>query len=390
MAASENRIDIGNYREINVDVARLEMEFKKDKCRGKSNFTRARNKLLSLIDNEEGPSRRAIDEACRKMDSCMDIVLELLSNFSDFYIENNELQKSQKIISEMERIEEEFHSAHEAKRDYLDSQKDDRSSIFSIDLREKMNIWDSRSETDRKQTTLTEVAQTNNEVTSSNLKIHKNSMFPMTLKETPIRRYPVSSELERNTHEHGPLQSDGLPSSGRHLLSDTVPGNQDWNAECESTVGKQEVESSGVHATAASFQQHHEAKHATSPLSNQEMPSIGQDLWRQLKRVQIPVFAGDKRTYSNWKAAFQACIDSAPATPEYKLLQLRQYLAGEALKSIENLGHSAVAYQAAKERLERKFGGKRRQIATWTSWSGFSIYDSEMLGISNSLLICWT
>ena len=228
-----------------------------------------------------------------------------------------------------------------------------------------MNIWDSRSETDRKQTTLTEVPQTNNEVTSSNLKIHKNSMLPMTFKETPIRRYPVSSELERNTHEHGPLQSEGLPNSGRHLLSDTVPRNQDWNAECKSTIGKQEVESSGVHATAASFQQHYEAKHATSPLSNQETPSIGQNLWRQLKHVQIPVFAGDKRTYSNWKAAFQACIDSAPATPEYKLLQLRQYLAGEALKSIENLGHSAVAYQAAKERLERKFGGKRRQIAIY-------------------------
>ena len=81
--------------------------------------------------------------------------------------------------------------------------------------------------------------------------------------------------------------------------------------------------------------------------------------------MQVPVFAGDKRTYSNWKAAFQACIESAPATPEYKLLQLRQYLTGEALKSIENLGHSAVAYQAAKERLDRKFGGKRRQIAIY-------------------------
>ena len=58
-----------------------------------------------------------------------------------------------------------------------------------------------------------------------------------------------------------------------------------------------------------------------------------------------------------------ACIDKAPATPEYKLLQLRQYLSGEALKTIESLGHSGYAYEAAKERLERKFGGKRRQIA---------------------------
>ena len=95
------------------------------------------------------------------------------------------------------------------------------------------------------------------------------------------------------------------------------------------------------------------------------VPSIGQNLWRQLKRVQIPVFTGDKRTYQRWKAVFLACIDTAPATGQYKLLQLRQYLSGEALKVIENLGHSATAYEAAKERLERKYGGKRRQIAIY-------------------------
>ena len=92
---------------------------------------------------------------------------------------------------------------------------------------------------------------------------------------------------------------------------------------------------------------------------------IGQDLWKQLKRVTIPVFSGEKKTYQNWKAAFTACVDQAPATAEYKLLQLRQCLAGEALKAIESLGHSAAAYQAAKERLERKFGGQRRQIALY-------------------------
>ena len=91
--------------------------------------------------------------------------------------------------------------------------------------------------------------------------------------------------------------------------------------------------------------------------------TIGRDMWTQLKRVAIPVFSGNKKTYESWKAAFIACIDKAPATPEYKLLQLRQYLSGEALKTIENLGHSGYAYEAAKERLERKFGGQRRQNA---------------------------
>ena len=99
------------------------------------------------------------------------------------------------------------------------------------------------------------------------------------------------------------------------------------------------------------------------PSASNTVPIIEQDLWRQMKRVQIPTFTGDKRQYQSWRAAFLACIDSAPATGEYKLLQLRQYLSGEALKVIDILGHSAAAYEAAKDRLERKFGGKRRQIA---------------------------
>ena len=40
-------------------------------------------------------------------------------------------------------------------------------------------------------------------------------------------------------------------------------------------------------------------------LSDSEPVSIGQDLWKQLRRVTIPVFSGDKPTYKNWKAAFR-------------------------------------------------------------------------------------
>ena len=50
---------------------------------------------------------------------------------------------------------------------------------------------------------------------------------------------------------------------------------------------------------------------------------------------------------------------------DIKVSQLRQYLAGEALQVIENLGHPGTEYEAAKDRLGRKFGGKRRQIAMY-------------------------
>ena len=93
--------------------------------------------------------------------------------------------------------------------------------------------------------------------------------------------------------------------------------------------------------------------------------SLGVDMWSQLKRIAIPTFYGDKSSYQSWRSAFMQCIDRAPATPEYKLLQLRQCLAGEALQSIQELaiGHSPAAYESAKTVLERKFGGRRRQAA---------------------------
>ena len=61
--------------------------------------------------------------------------------------------------------------------------------------------------------------------------------------------------------------------------------------------------------------------------------------------------------------AFIACVGSSSAGPELKLLHLRQYFSGEALKTIESLGYTASAYQEAMNRLERRYGGEQHQLA---------------------------
>ena len=94
-----------------------------------------------------------------------------------------------------------------------------------------------------------------------------------------------------------------------------------------------------------------------------EEPTLSWNMWNQLKRISIPVFNGDRRAYEGWKAAFMACVHQAPATPDYKLLQFRQHLSGEALKIVEPFGHSAAAYEVAIAPLERKLGGERRKLA---------------------------
>ena len=160
-------------------------------------------------------------------------------------------------------------------------------------------------------------------------------------------------EIEVNTHEQRSNENTDLNIR-----------NQFQAAQ----VNKSENEQQTIHSTVNHFASpvessvHHKLTESSTVRCG--AASLGNDLW-QLKRIQILVFSGDKRTYQTRKAEFVACIDRTPATAEYKLLQLRQYLAGDALEAIENLGHSSVDYEAAKERIECKYGGRCRQIAIY-------------------------
>ena len=328
-----------NHPEALCDFEEMEVQFKKDKTRVKSNLTQSRNKLLDLLDQDDLPSRKDVRQACQNMDTCQAIAIEVLTNFSDFYTKNGEKQKRKLVVMEMIRIEEDFYMTSESAREYLESRKSDNSSvssdILSIDLLERMNISD-QSETNRKQGLAPFQNQTVSEVNS--FKFFGESVPDLcTARDNLIS--PKSTVQHNMTFEKSPLLNDT-----RH------DANPQYPDEHYANPGSRLADTSTRNV----------------PFENlSSAQSIGHDLWRQLKRVQIPVFSGEKRQYQNWKAAFLACIDSAPATDEYKLLQLRQYLSGNALKVIENLGHSAYAYKAAKERLDRKYGGKRRQIAIY-------------------------
>ena len=251
---------------LEMSNAEKETELKKESLKSKSSFTLYRNRLLLLIE-EQGVPRTEVNSACRKMDSYMESSMEVMSQLSDIYMRNKQLDKAVKIVNEMENLDQEFHSAYETVWKWLDLRKCNKSSVKSMD----------------------------------------------TCQRTCSVEKSVSESFRKN----------------KKSIEQTV--SQD---------NINEPEFCGAY-------------------------SIGEDLWRQLKRNQLPIFTGDKWSYRNWKAAFMACVDTAPATGEYKLLRLRQCLSGEALNVIENLGHSAAAYEAAKERLEPRYGGKRRQIAVY-------------------------
>ena len=87
-------------------IVYLEMTtLKRDKARAKLNFTRARNKLLSLLKMEELPSTRAVDDANSSLDNWLDTAIETMASLSTLYIQDNELEKGKTVVLKMDKIE---------------------------------------------------------------------------------------------------------------------------------------------------------------------------------------------------------------------------------------------------------------------------------------------
>ncbi|XP_065193163.1 uncharacterized protein LOC135824359 [Sycon ciliatum] len=189
----------------------------------------------------------------------------------------------------------------------------------------------------------------------------------------------ISARAPTLTTASAPASVPNLPSSSSSRTS--VPAAASWTGHslrapvsavsASTTTSQPYAGSAPVLQPAASSSQFRGHQHfqAAMPRARPPPPAFapppGHEPWTQMKRVSIETFTGDKRRYEEWKASFIACVDSSPATPEYKFLQMKQFLGGDALQAVANLGYTQRGYDTAKARLEKKFGGKRRQVAMY-------------------------
>ena len=81
----------------------------------------------------------------------------------------------------------------------------------------------------------------------------------------------------------------------------------------------------------------------------------------RLKPLKVPTFDGDKKFEEFW-GLFESLVDKSNEPTSLKMARLRQSLTGIALDSICGLGVSEPEYKEAKEILNSKFGGQRRQL----------------------------
>ena len=319
---------------VTTDARKQIEDLKRQKVRKKSALTKARRAMLILLD-EDLPSRREIRRQQQKVEDCQEEAMGVMEALMDKYLAQGDQEGVKKINEELEIIERECTSAQNREQEYLDSRAHEESSTASgKSARMKMSqvkkdqIEQWRIEGDERRKHLRQLEK-ETELIKDNRKI----LDPRVIKE---KEKKILREIEMEQQEQ----------RQREMKINLIINQQQQQQQQQ----KEEVKTK-------------REDNANIRGENQEL--IGRDLWKKLRRVSIPIFDGNKSTYESWKAAFTACIDQAPATPEYKLLQLRQHLAGDTLKCIENLEHSAGAYEASKNRLESKFGESCRRLAIY-------------------------
>ena len=64
----------------------------------------------------------------------------------------------------------------------------------------------------------------------------------------------------------------------------------------------------------------------------------GGDSMKQLERIKIPEFGGNKMDFQRWYAAFTSCVDLTSLSSQFKMLRLEACLFGEAARQYEVWG----------------------------------------------------
>ena len=312
------------------EIADKIQERKVAKAKSKSSFTRRKNQLLDLLQDAIAANHREIRDSRKLLDEAQERVIEDLSSLVELYSKASDRSALEKTSREIEDIEEEFAKAQECFQEYLHAIKDELSSQASGFSGKLLGLHSKEKKAYQHVTDLEEKIREKEESINRARK-QLDEEYARRQKEmgTEILEAKEELSLAKQDARDKLCKLDGAMDEELGLSFPPSPKND----------AKSETREDGS--------------------SNHE---LGKDMWKQLTRVSIPVFSGDKRCYGSWKAAFMACIDKGPATAEYKLLQLKKYLSGEALKAVESLGHSPEAYETAKSRLERKYGGQRRQV----------------------------
>ena len=216
---------------------------KQQKAKDKTAFTKNKNKLLSLLDEEVYPSRREVKAACQMLCEVQERTMSTMEELSQEYLRSKEKEKRKRLTDEMDRLEVEFSETYDKAQEYLDSRKGELSSLATDAL-----------ENTRQRRIEERVAQ--------------KSLEKQALEEQVKREQDIARQRE---------DLEQLHQQYRTRLFDEEEFQDLKELEIKSAETRKIPENNLA--------------------ESRSTPSLGKDMWNQLKRVSIPIFNGDKRFY---------------------------------------------------------------------------------------------
>ena len=325
---------------------------KQEKRIAKSQMTRLLNKLASVLSEDN--SQNEVKELLEKIQEQQEETLMVMSRLEKAYHQKNDTSIAEKVSDEADDLVEQVDRETMPARSLLASLTKVKSGASSV--------ADSEASQRRKEKEKAEMEvrlrrdRLEWEIEQNRQELDRQEKELQVVHEEIIKR---RQELENEVDEH--LFREQEFTEEYHPL----PSQQNKSIE-----NPQQQQEDKAHQKSPD---HVHAVETPSPEMPKSRPSINvsadagsivnnREMQGQLERIRILIFSGNKMDFQRWNAAFTSCVDMTSLSPQFKMLRLEACLAGEAANTIKGLGYSLEAYEAAKTRLFRKYGGSRRQV----------------------------
>ena len=118
MSVNGEVADDGGEEATSGEIEERIENFKQDKARQKSSFTRIKNKLLPMLDEQDYPSGREIKVMCHQLSDAQERAMETMHRLSMEYALLKDREKRKKVVEEMDKLELEFSEANEKAQEY--------------------------------------------------------------------------------------------------------------------------------------------------------------------------------------------------------------------------------------------------------------------------------
>ena len=330
-----------------------------NKKSAKTRLTKIRNQLKDLVENHPSdaamPSKNAIRRAINKVRSEAKVIEKIIANLKQVYATSGEFEGTDTIIESLDKELDEILTSVDLSIDTAENHLQQRLANGEAE-----SIVPSLTKSGDAASSIASISTSYVKQKQREAKEAKERLLEMEQeqrqKEKEIEK--LTAQLQITKQRTDEARKVVELNQSRAEAAERASGPRDSDLEC----------------------------HARNPLPPSwqqiEDPNIPRMDYRQplpkappirLKGVPLPKFSGeDKTDYESWKAAFMSMVDLLDIPVGEKMLRLQNSLTGKALALVKDLGFSMSAYERAKVKLDKKYGGERRlQIKHLTTLRGW-------------------